>query len=149
MRLLIQRVISASVRVEEEIIASIGQGLLVFVGIHKNDIREMGSYLAEKLINLRIFQDEKDKMNFSLLDVKGDLLVVSQFTLYAETLQGRRPSFFESAQPEKAKNLYDEFLYDLRKRVKDSSIRVETGIFGASMQVNLINDGPVTILIEK
>lgn len=148
MRALIQRVSTASVQVENTIIGSIEKGLLVLLGVHAEDTQKPISYLAEKLIHLRIFEDEKGKMNKSLIDVQGDLLVVSQFTLYADTSQGRRPSFIHSAKADKAKNLYDEFLLELRRLLKNHETKLETGEFGADMAVSLINDGPVTLLLE-
>ncbi len=149
MRTLIQRVSTANVQVEQKVIGSIEKGFLVLFGVHVDDTREPIAYLAEKLINLRVFEDDAGKMNKSLLDVKGDLLIVSQFTLYADTSQGRRPSFLQSARPDKAKSLYEEFLLELKRQLRNHETKIETGMFGAHMEVSLLNDGPVTILLEK
>lgn len=144
MRLFIQRVSSARVETEEKT-ASIGPGALVLFAAHQNDRLEQVSYLANKLTHLRIFSDEQGKMNLSLLDIKGSVLIVSQFTLYADCQKGNRPSFFESAPPDIAKPLYLAFI----EEVKKSGLVVETGVFGAHMQVHLVNDGPVSILLDS
>ena len=144
MKIVIQRVQKASVVVDGKTVGEIGQGLLVLLGIHQADQSGQIIPLVEKLINLRIFKDEQDKMNLSLLDIEGELLIVSQFTLYANCNSGRRPSFTDSAPPEMAKTLYEQFV----KEAKNRAHNVQTGIFGAYMEVNLINDGPVTILLE-
>lgn len=144
MRLLIQRVTMASVEVDGKIVGSIGPGALVFFAAHQNDRKEQISFLSNKLVNLRMFRDAADKMNLSLLDVKGSALIVSQFTLYADCMQGRRPSFTETALPDIARAYYDAFIVEVKK----SGIGVETGIFGAYMQVKLVNDGPVTFMID-
>ncbi|MBN1914464.1 MAG: D-tyrosyl-tRNA(Tyr) deacylase [Parachlamydiales bacterium] len=145
MRLVIQRVLKASVTVDQQIVGSINKGILAFLGIHAEDACPSVSYLIDKLIHLRIFSDDQGKMNRSLQDIKGEILVVSQFTLYANCSEGRRPSFTSAASFEKGKELYDRFVEDLRKIFP----RVQTGIFGAAMQVALINDGPATFLIES
>jgi len=145
MRLLIQLVKEAEVRVDECIVGKIGKGLLVFVGIHKEDTLDDCLWLKEKLINLRIFVDANDKMNLSIQEVHGELLIVSQFTLYADCVKGRRPSFEKAAPPAQAKQLYERFIEDLRENIKT----VQTGQFGAYMQVSLINDGPLTFLIDS
>lgn len=144
MRILIQRVKKAKVDVENKTVGEINSGLLVFLGIKKEDDLESAIYLKHKLVNLRIFSDENDKMNLSIKDVKGEILVVSQFTLYGDCSKGRRPSFDETEDPILAKKLYEEFI-DLLKK----DIPVKTGIFGAKMEVFLINDGPLTFLIES
>lgn len=144
MKILIQRVTQASVEVNHQIVGSIGAGVLVFVGITHTDTINDGVWLANKLVNLRIFEDAAGKMNQSLLDQKGEALIISQFTLYANCQEGRRPSFTKAAAPEVANPLYEQFIKEVRK----SGIRTETGIFGAEMKVSLINDGPVTLIVE-
>jgi len=143
MKLVVQRVHSASVKISDQIVANIREGLLVFIGIHQDDTEAEIEYLFKKLINLRIFEDENGKMNLSLTDVKGSMLVVSQFTLYANCNRGNRPDFISAAKPEKAKDLYMKFV----EKIRECGIPVETGIFGADMQVSLVNDGPVTIIL--
>ena len=145
MKLLIQRVKESSVVVDGEEVGSIGKGLLILVGVTHNDTKENADYLVKKVCNLRIFEDENGKMNLSVKDVFGSLLVVSQFTLYADCNSGNRPSFIEAARPETAKPLYEYFCDECAKQ----GIKVEKGIFGADMKVSLINDGPVTIIMEK
>lgn len=145
MRAVIQRVISSSVAVEDRIVGRISSGFLVLLGVGRDDTREDADYLAEKIPNLRVFTDEQGKMNLSLLETGGALLVVSQFTLYADARKGRRPSYIDAAEPEKAKTLYEYFA----ERVRAQGIEVETGIFQAMMQVSLVNDGPVTILLDS
>jgi len=145
MKALIQRVKSASVKVDNKTIGNINQGLLIFLGIQNNDGQNELKYLAEKCLNMRIFSDQDGKFNHSLLEIKGEVLVVSQFTLYADTKRGRRPSFVQAAKPEISQPLYKQFVTLLKK----SDIKVETGEFGAMMDVELINDGPVTIMVEK
>ncbi len=146
MKLCIQRVKEASVSIENKIIGNIEKGLLVFIGISRNDTEKITDELAEKLINLRIFEDENRKMNLSLKDVEGELLVVSQFTLYSNCERGNRPSFTESAAYDRANDIYTYFVNKLKQII---DFKVETGKFGADMQVSLINDGPVTIILEK
>ena len=138
---LLQRVKSASVTVEGQVIGSAGQGLLVLVCAEKGDTQEQSEKLAKKVLAYRIFEDENGKMNKSLSDIGGDILIVSQFTLAAETSKGLRPSFTPAADPETGKKLYEHFV----SKVKESGLRTETGEFGAYMQVALVNDGPVTI----
>ncbi|GAB1470125.1 D-aminoacyl-tRNA deacylase [Chloroflexota bacterium] len=145
MRVLIQRVSKASVTVEQQTISSIGKGLLILLGIGHGDEEEQVKFLAEKTANLRIFEDEQGKTNLSVLDVKGEAIVVSQFTLYANTSKGRRPSFIEAALPEVAEPLVDRFAELLRSH----GVSVQTGKFGADMKVEIHNDGPVTIWLEK
>ncbi len=145
MRLLMQRVSSARVDVDGKTVGQIGKGILAFLGIHKADEMQKTEWLAQKLVNLRIFSDEQGKMNLSLLDIQGEVLIVSQFTLYGQCAQGRRPDFFEAAHPDVAIKLYERFIAD----VKSLGPKVETGIFGALMQVHLVNDGPVTFLLES
>ncbi len=145
MRAVIQRVKSAQVIVNEEIIGSIGFGLLVLLGISREDNCDDANYLVEKTINLRIFDDQEGKMNRSLSDVGGEMLIVSQFTLIADCRKGRRPSFTAAAEPPEAKKLYQYFI----ERVKEQGITVATGEFQALMEVGLINNGPVTILMDS
>ncbi len=145
MRAVIQRVSRASVVVEGRITGEIGAGLVVLLGVGRTDNPESASYLAEKIVNLRIFSDDAGKMNLSLLDVGGAALVVSQFTLYGDTRGGRRPSYIQAAPPEEANRLYEEFVRSMR----GLGIPVETGVFQAHMQVELVNDGPVTILLDS
>lgn len=145
MRAVVQRVDEASVVVEGKAVGSIKKGLLVLLGVGEEDNDKDLDYLVEKIIGLRIFQDENDKMNLSLMDVNGDLLVVSQFTLYGDARKGKRPSFSSSAAPDMGNKYYEGFV----KKAKDFGIKTETGIFGADMKVNLINDGPVTILLDS
>ena len=144
MKLMIQRVTHASVTVENEVVGKIGKGFLVLLGIGPEDTESEADFLVQKLIKLRIFEDENGKMNLSLKDVNGELLIVSQFTLYADCSGGNRPSFVNAAKPEKANELYEYFI----KKCKEQNIKVEHGIFGADMKVELLNDGPVTILLE-
>jgi len=144
-RAVIQRVGRASVAVEGRVAGEIGAGVLVLLGVGRTDNPESAAYLAEKIANLRIFSDEAGKMNLSLLDVSGAALVVSQFTLYADTRGGRRPSYIQAAAPEEANRLYEEFVSAMRTL----GVRVETGVFQAHMQVELVNDGPVTILLDS
>lgn len=145
MKLVIQRVKKASVEVDQNIVGSIDKGFLVLIGITHTDTEEIADYLVRKLCNLRVFEDENGKMNLNLKDVSGKVLIVSQFTLYADCLNGNRPSFTNAAKPEFANKLYEYFL----SKCKENGIEIETGIFGADMKVILINDGPVTIILEK
>lgn len=144
MKLVIQRVKKASVTVDEKIVGKIDKGLLVFLGVTHDDNEEKVDYLVKKICNLRIFEDENEKMNLSVKDVNGSLLIVSQFTLYADTSSGNRPSFTNAAKPEFADKLYKSF----KQKCKNCGLEVQSGIFGANMQVELINDGPVTIVME-
>lgn len=145
MKALIQRVKRASVAIDGELYSSISSGLLVFVGVEKADEKENAEKLAQKVLNLRIFEDENDKMNYSVLDKQGEILVVSQFTLCGDCKKGTRPSFDKSAPLDKAIDIYEYFV----KCIKESGLNVETGKFRAMMDVELINDGPVTFYIEK
>lgn len=145
MKLVIQRVKRASVEINKEIVGKIEQGFLVLLGVGPEDTEETADFLAQKLIKLRIFEDENGKMNLSLKNINGELLIVSQFTLYADCTGGNRPSFINAAKPDKANELYEYFI----KKCEEENIKVEHGIFGADMKVELLNDGPVTILLEK
>ena len=145
MKLVIQRVKEAKVEVDKNIIGKINKGFLVFIGITHTDTRIEADYLVKKLCNLRVFEDEKGKMNLSIKEVKGEFLIVSQFTLYAECNSGNRPSFTNAAEPEKAKEIYEYFC----SKCEENGIEIQKGIFGADMKVSLINDGPVTIILEK
>jgi len=144
MKVLIQRVKNAGVDIEEKNISSIDKGILALVGIEKGDTREQAEKLARKIVNLRIFPDENDKMNLSLIDIQGEMLIVSQFTLCGDCKKGTRPSFDKSAPPDIANELYEYFV----KQIQSYSIKTGTGKFGAMMEVSLINDGPVTFMIE-
>lgn len=146
MRVVIQRVKHASVTVEENIIGKIGKGLLILAGFEENDKKDDFEWIANKIIQLRIFNDENGVMNVSVQDIEGDLLVVSQFTLHASTKKGNRPSYIKSSPPDIAKNQYNEFVKVLQnKYLRD----LQTGEFGADMKVELLNDGPVTICIDS
>lgn len=145
MRAVVQRVTSSSVSVNENIIGKIGIGVNVLIGISKDDTLEDLKYIKDKIINLRVFHDENDKMNLSLLDIKGEILVISQFTLYGDCRKGRRPNFMEAQGGIYANKLYEEFLEIL----KTSNLKVESGEFGADMKVQINNDGPVTILLDS
>jgi D-tyrosyl-tRNA(Tyr) deacylase len=145
MRAVIQRVTSCSVTVENIQISSIGPGLLILLGVTHSDEPSEAEYLADKIANLRIFEDSDGKMNRSLIDIGGEILVVSQFTLYGDCRKGRRPSFIEAASPEKAEKLYEYFTEQIRKK----GIPAQSGQFRAMMKVELVNDGPVTIIIES
>ncbi len=145
MRAVVQRVSEAAVRVDNEIVGEIGNGLLVLLGVGEEDTLKDLDYLVDKVLGLRIFQDENDKMNLSLLDTKGELLVISQFTLYGDVRKGKRPSFTESAHPDIAEKIYLEFI----NKCIDKGVKTEKGIFGADMKVSLMNDGPVTILLDS
>ncbi len=143
MKLVIQRVNSASVTIENKIYSSINKGLLVLFGVEKDDSEDMLEYFAQKLLKLRIFEDEKGKMNKSVLDIEGEILVVSQFTLCTDCKKGTRPSFDNAKEPKIAKEYYEKFVEILKK----SGINIKTGVFGAHMQIELINNGPVTIIL--
>jgi D-tyrosyl-tRNA(Tyr) deacylase len=143
-RIALQRVSSASVTVDGKICGEIGTGYLVFLGVGQGDTEEDCRRLADKIINLRIFSDENDKINLSLGDVGGDLLVVSQFTLYADCRKGNRPNFIQAGKPDEAERLYNYFADYCRSKGK----HVEMGIFGADMKVQLVNDGPFTVILE-
>lgn len=145
MRAVVQRVSSASVEVDENIVGKIKNGLLVLLGVSENDGLSDVEYLVDKIVNLRIFEDENDKMNLSMLDLGYELLIVSQFTLYGDCRKGRRPNFMEAARPEMAQELYEMFAL----KCGEFGIRVETGVFGAHMNVSLVNGGPVTIILDS
>ena len=144
MRAVVQRVSEASVRINGETVGKIGKGFMILLGITQDDSPELCAYLAEKCAGLRVFTDENDKMNLSLKDVGGEVLVVSQFTLYGDCRKGKRPSFIAAARPETAIPLYERFIAELR----DRDLHVETGEFGADMKVSLVNDGPVTLILD-
>ena len=144
MRAVVQRVSEASVRINGETVGKIGKGFMILLGITQDDSPELCAYLAEKCAGLRVFTDENDKMNLSLKDVGGEVLVVSQFTLYGDCRKDKRPSFIAAARPETAIPLYERFIAELR----DRDLHVETGEFGADMKVSLVNDGPVTLILD-
>ncbi|CCZ18088.1 MAG: D-aminoacyl-tRNA deacylase [Clostridium sp.] len=145
MRVVIQRVKNASVEIDGNVNGKINTGFLVLLGIASTDTKQDVDYLVKKVVNLRVFSDENDKMNLSLKDVNGELLVISQFTLYGNCREGNRPSFIEAAKPDVAIPLYEYFVEECKKQISV----VETGVFGADMKVSLLNDGPVTIIIES
>ena len=145
MKLVIQRVTEANVKINEEEVSRIGKGYLVLIGINQADTKEIADYLIKKLVNLRIFEDENEKLNLSIKDIKGELLLVSQFTLYGDCSRGNRPSFTEAARPEYAEELYNYFVEECKKEIKV----VKEGKFGSYMKINLTNDGPATIIMEK
>lgn len=145
MKLLVQRVLEASVEVEHNITGQIGQGLLVFLGVEKGDTTTQADYLAQKLLNLRIFEDNDGKMNLSVIDIHGGLLVISQFTLAADTSHGNRPGFSYAEEPEKAQKMYEYF----NTVLKNKGFPPQNGIFQAEMKVRLINDGPATFWLSR
>lgn len=145
MRVVVQRVNSSKVTVEGKVVGSINKGLNLLIGISKEDTEEDLLYLKDKILNLRIFEDENDKMNLSLLDIKGEILAISQFTLYGDCRKGRRPNFMEAEGGERARTLYERFVELLR----ESNLKVETGKFGAHMIVDIQNDGPVTLMLDS
>ena len=145
MRAVVQRVSSSKVTVDGEVTGEINKGLLVLLGVTHEDTSKDVDYIIDKVLNLRIFEDENEKMNLSLKDVNGELLLVSQFTLYGDTKNGNRPSFIEAARPEEANKMYEYII----EKCKEKIVKVETGVFGAKMKVSLINDGPTTIIMEK
>ena len=145
MKLVLQRVVNAAVCIEGQTVAKISQGLLIFFGVEKNDNSDKVNYLADKALTLRIFQDDKGKMNFSCLDVSAEVLVISQFTLAGDCTKGKRPSFDNAAQPKEANLLYRQFI----EKVSKSGLTVKEGEFGANMQVELVNDGPVTFFLSR
>ena len=146
MKVVVQRVSRANVKVDGKISGSIDRGLMLLIGIHENDDREVMKWISNKILKLRIFEDEDGKMNRSVSDIGGGILLVSQFTLYGNVKKGTRPSFIEAARPEIAEPLYNDMIGYFKKR---SDLQIESGVFGAMMDVELVNDGPVTILIEK
>ena len=145
MRLVVQKVSQSSVKIEGEIVGAIDKGYMVLVGITNGDDELLVEKMVDKLVNLRIFEDENDKLNLSLLDVGGSVLSISQFTLYEKKKKGRRPSFIDAAKPDISSPLYDFF----NKKLEEKGINVERGVFGAMMEVSLINDGPVTIILDS
>ncbi len=145
MRIVIQRVSKASVKVENKIVAEIKSGLLVLAGLYEDDIMKDIEYLANKTTNLRIFNDENGNMNLSIKDMGGEILAVSQFTLYGDCRKGRRPSFSRAMNQEKAVQMFDNFIHELKK----SGLIVKTGVFGAKMDIELVNSGPVTMLLDS
>ncbi len=146
MKAVIQRVSEAKVTVGDEITGAIQKGIVVLLGVHEDDSEDEMRWIADKLLRLRIFPDEEGKMNKSIMDVEGSILLISQFTLYGDLKKGTRPSFVKAAGPDKAEDLYDKMIDYLRNEV---DILVETGCFGAKMKVKLVNDGPVTIILER
>ena len=142
---MVQRVTNAKVEVEEKIAGKIDKGFMVLVGVGIGDTKEQADFLAKKLCNLRVFEDENEKMNLSIKDIGGKILAISQFTLYADCNHGNRPSFINAEKPEQAKALYEYFM----EKCRAEGIEVEEGVFGAYMKVSLLNDGPVTIILEK
>ncbi len=145
MRFVVQRVKNASVKVDGKIVGQINKGYMVLIGVKQDDTKEEADYLVKKLINLRVFEDQNGKMNLALNDVQGELLLISQFTLYGDCSNGNRPSFTEAAKPDKANELYEYIIEKCKEKIN----KVDTGIFGADMKVELLNDGPVTIIMEK
>lgn len=145
MRVVLQRAKRAEVRVEGNVVGCIDKGLMLLVGVTHEDTSEDAAYVADKIVNLRIFEDENDKMNLSLLDVGGEILSVSQFTLYGDCRKGRRPNFMDAAKPDHASEVYETF----NEKLREKGVAVETGEFGAMMEVDFINDGPVTLIVES
>ena len=145
MRAVVQRVKESSVKIDGSIVGKINKGFNVLIGIAKDDTVDDLKYIKDKIMNLRVFEDENDKMNLSIKDVNGELLIVSQFTLYGDCRKGRRPNFMNALSGEEAEKLYEEFL----RMIREENIVVETGVFGADMEVSIINDGPVTLLIDS
>ncbi|WP_343687201.1 D-aminoacyl-tRNA deacylase [Chryseobacterium gleum] len=145
MKIVIQRVSEASVKVEGKIVGEIGKGLMLLVGVDENDEKTDADWLVQKVLNLRIFGDEEDKLNLSVKDISGEILCISQFTLIADYKKGNRPSFIKAAKPDKAVPLFDYF----KEEISKSGLKTESGIFGADMKVSLINDGPVTIVMDS
>lgn len=145
MRFIIQRVQKSSVTVDNKTVGKINKGFLVLIGITHTDTKEIADKMIKKMVNLRVFSDENDKMNLALKDVEGELLLISQFTLYADCKKGNRPSFVNAAKPEYANELYEYII----ENCKESGYGVQTGVFGADMKVELLNDGPVTIVLDS
>jgi D-tyrosyl-tRNA(Tyr) deacylase len=146
MKVIIQRVSEARVKVYDKIISQIKLGFLILLGVEKSDSKQDIDWLVNKISNLRIFSDNELKMNLSIKDIKGEIIVVSQFTLHAKTKKGNRPSYIKAANPEKAEPLYEEFILQLKNA---SAVSVQSGVFGANMQVDIVNDGPVTIIMDS
>jgi D-tyrosyl-tRNA(Tyr) deacylase len=146
LKLVVQRVKKSNLKIKNKLYSSISNGMVILIGISKNDSYEVAKELAAKIIKLRIFNDDNGKMNKNISEINGEILVVSQFTLYADTKKGNRPSFINAAKPELAISLYNRFIDELQKLI---SSKVRTGKFGADMKIELINDGPVTIILEK
>lgn len=146
MKIVLQRVSEASVSVQDERVGAINHGLMLLVGVHEDDTEEQVQWLADKILKLRVFDDDDGKMNFSVQDVEGEILVVPQFTLYGDYESGNRPSYFEAAGPDKAEKLYEDMIGYFKKH---SDLNIETGQFGAYMDVQLHNDGPVTLVLER
>jgi len=145
MRAVVQRVLEASVNADSRVVASIGKGMLALIGLHRDDEEKDMEYIAEKLLNIRIFQDSNDAMNLSVKDIHGELLIVSQFTLYGDARKGRRPSFSDAMPPDKAFQKYNDFL----KLCIEKYAKIKSGIFGAMMDIALVNNGPVTIMLDS
>lgn len=145
MKVVIQRVLNANVKVDGEVVGSINNGFVVLLGVENEDTKENADYLVKKITSLRVFSDDKNKMNLSLKNINGEMLIISQFTLLADCSSGNRPSFSEAGKPELAKELYEYFISECEK----IGIKTEHGVFAADMKVNLTNDGPVTICLEK
>lgn len=145
MRLLVQRVLNSNVKVDGKVVGEINKGYMVLLGVTHDDDKEKADYLVNKLLNLRVFEDENGKMNLNIKQVGGELLIISQFTLYGNTKDGNRPSFIDAAKPDKANELYEYFI----DKCKKENIKTEAGIFGADMKVSLVNDGPVTVMLER
>jgi len=145
-KVVIQRVSQATVKVSDMIISEIKLGFLILLGVEKSDSKEDINWLVNKISNLRVFSDNEFKMNLSIKDIKGEIIVVSQFTLHAKTSKGNRPSYIKAANPEQAEPLYKEFILQLKN---ESAVSVQSGVFGANMQVDIVNDGPVTIIIDS
>ena len=146
MKVVIQRVSQATVKVSDKIISEIKLGFLILLGVEKSDSKEDVNWLVNKISNLRVFSDNEFKMNLSIKDIKGEIIVVSQFTLHAKTKKGNRPSYIKAANPEQAEPLYEEFISLLKN---ESGVSVQSGVFGANMQLDIVNDGPVTIIIDS
>lgn len=145
MRAVVQRVIQGNVEVDQKLVGSIQKGLVVLLGVSEKDTMEDVAYMTDKILNLRVFDDEDGKMNYSLLEVKGELLIVSQFTLYGDCRKGRRPNYMAAAKPEKADELYKELV----KACRAQQVKTETGVFQADMKVHIENDGPVTLILDS
>ena len=145
MRLLVQRVLNSNVKVDGKVVGEINKGYMVLLGVTHDDDKEKADYLVNKLLNLRVFEDENGKMNLNIKQVGGELLIISQFTLYGNTKDGNRPSFIDAAKPDKANELYEYFI----DKCKKENIKTEAGIFGADMKVSIVNDGPVTVMLER